>query len=437
MSNTYTTNNNTAGISGIKSYVLKLKAPGGSTKSKTMAATDWKNYSFSASPNTSYTLSVTAVDIAGNSESSSKTISTPPAKVSGLSFSNITYTSAKLSWNAAGGATSYKVNKRYNGTTTTVGSNIRTTSFTIPGLKPEEPYDLYVIAQNSAGSSDVSDKASVTTTKLPIITGSSLLCSGNYAYSIGNLLPGYSITWSSVHTRVSAQGSNPCTFKAGQILGNSTINATITDSYSTSADLKPKRVWVGKPEIFTYDENGNESLSGQVLRVPAGTVVTFEAYSYDINTSISWDVTPASAYYVDNGNTCTIMASASGFIGAMAIATNQCGEDYLLNTLTGTSGGGFPLSMEIYPNPAYETINISVVEPVSENSFSSMAANTNEPAQVEPYEVQIWSERNGLVKKQKIKSKKAQIDVSRLKPGIYYVHLIYKNKVVKEQLIIK
>jgi len=91
MSNTYTTNNNTAGIGGIKSYILNLTKSGYS-KSKTFAATGGNSYRFNNTlPNTSYTLSVTAVDMAGNTKASTENVSTAPAKVTGLSFSNIKY----------------------------------------------------------------------------------------------------------------------------------------------------------------------------------------------------------------------------------------------------------------------------------------------------------------------------------------------------------
>ncbi|MCU4155332.1 fibronectin type III domain-containing protein [Carboxylicivirga sp. A043] len=431
MSNTYTTNNTSAGIGGIKHYVLKL-----GSSSKTIAATGGSSYDFNASPNTSYTLSVTAVDMAGNSQSASENVSTPPAKVTGLSFSDIKYTNVKLSWNASAGATSYDVNMYYNGETTTVGNNVTTTSFTIPGLSPDETYDFYVYAKNSAGSSEVSDKATVTTATLPRITGSALLCTGAYSYSINNLLPGYSITWNSLLTRVSVQGSNPCTFKADQITGRATINATITDSYSTSADLNPKLVWAGEPDIYRYNEFGEEVEYGEVVKENVGTVVTFEAYSHDFTANISWDVTPSSAYYVDNGNTCSIMTSSSGFIGAMAIASNTCGEDIMINTLTPNSGG-FPLSMEISPNPASETLNITISEVKSETIVNMMSTSSELTVVPESYEIQIWSERKGLVKKQKLKGKKNQIDISSLKPGLYFVHLIYNDKVVKKQLIIE
>ncbi len=440
MSNTYTTNNNTAGIGGIKSYILKLTKSGGSTATKTMAATGGNSHRFNTSSNTAYTLNVTAVDMAGNSQSASENVTTPPAKVTGLSFSNVAYTNVKLSWNSSAGATSYQVNMYYNGETTAVGNNITTTSFTIPGLIPDETYDFYVYAKNSAGSSDVSDKATVTTASLPVILGNSVLCSGNYTYSIGNLLPGYTITWSSQLTRVSAQGSNPCTFNTSK-MGDTYIKATLTDSYSTSVALKSKTIWVGKASPIDIQ------LKDRFTGMPKFVLCKYDPNDVDaVHVSAEafiddwqWSVTSASIDYLNpygDNSKVTIRPTSTSSFSVKLKAHNTCGwTDWVPLSVDVISCGGMFMSMS--PNPASETLNIEVMEENSTLAPATMSTYSVESEEPEYYEIQIWSERKGLVKKQKLKGKKNQIDISSLKPGLYFVHLIYNDKVVKKQLIVE
>ncbi|MCT4587907.1 MAG: fibronectin type III domain-containing protein [Carboxylicivirga sp.] len=438
-SNTYTTNNSTAGIGGIKSYILTL-SKSGSSATKTIPALGASSHRFNATPNTAYTLNVAAVDMAGNSKGSSVNVSTPPAKVTGLSFSNVAYTNVKLSWNASAGATSYTVNKRYNDETTTVNSNITSTSFIIPGLNPNETYDFYVIAQNSAGASDVSDKATVTTPVLPIITGNQVMCSGNYNYSIPNLLPGYSISWSSVHTRVSAQGANPCTFKASK-MGATTIKATITDSYSTSVALKTKPVWVGKTLPMDYQlKDGFTGMPKWYLckSDPNGihaVHVAGEAHIDDWHWSVTGGVITYDNPYADNSRV-TIRPFNENSFSIILKAHNACGwSDWADMSLEVRSCGGYYMAMS--PNPASETLNIELLEQNADKNATSRSSFSNTPNDPEYYEIQIWSERKGLVKKQKMKGLKNQIDISSLTPGHYFVHLIYNDTVIKKQLIVK
>ena len=53
------------------------------------------------------------------------------------------------------------------------------------------------------------------------------------------------------------------------------------------------------------------------------------------------------------------------------------------------------------------------------------------------YEIQIWGERKGLVKKIKSKDKKLQIPTNNLEEGLYFLHVIINGKVYKQQLRVK
>ncbi len=78
------------------------------------------------------------------------------------------------------------------------------------------------------------------------ISGPSTVCPSGTEFSVEDLLPGATISWSTSSniTRISSQGSNPCQFEANENGEIGWIDATFTfdgNQYS----LNQKNVWVG------------------------------------------------------------------------------------------------------------------------------------------------------------------------------------------------
>ena len=99
--------------------------------------------------------------------------------------------------------------------------------------------------------------------------------------------------------------------------------------------------------------------------------------------------------------------------------------------------------MNILPNPAnaYAEINFYNENEISEYQKSSptmISINLDEQTQkLGEYEIQIWHERKGLVKKLNSKDKKLQIPTNNLEEGLYFLHVIINGKVYKQQLRVK
>ncbi|MDH5366882.1 MAG: GEVED domain-containing protein [Cyclobacteriaceae bacterium] len=117
--------------------------------------------------NTSYTLSVSAKDAAGNTsaQSTGLNITTPdltaPTAVTGLAAANTTETSTDLSWTAATdnvGVSGYEVyvDGFLNGSTVL-------TSYSVTGLSASSTYTLSVRAKDAAGNASTSSAVNVTT----------------------------------------------------------------------------------------------------------------------------------------------------------------------------------------------------------------------------------------------------------------------------------
>ncbi|MET7973202.1 PQQ-dependent sugar dehydrogenase [Streptomyces mirabilis] len=147
------------------------------------------------SPNTTYNLTVIARDAAGNASQASPVVdcttrpssdTTPPGKPGTLTSSNVTATSADLSW---GASTDDKAVVGYDvRSDTTVYKSVTGTSTTLTGLACNSPYTLNVVARDAAGN--VSPQSNTVT-----FTTKACATDGGVPSSIGTVSNGWTIPW--------------------------------------------------------------------------------------------------------------------------------------------------------------------------------------------------------------------------------------------------
>ncbi|WP_299434792.1 GEVED domain-containing protein [uncultured Aquimarina sp.] len=132
----------------------------------------------SLTPGTQYTYQIIAFDAGGlrsNISASSATITTlggsndttPPSNVTNVTASNITSTTATLTWNAATdnvGVTSYDI---FRNQETTAFQSSTTNSFELTGLTPESTTTYFVKAKDAANNVSLGTSNVVTVTTLP------------------------------------------------------------------------------------------------------------------------------------------------------------------------------------------------------------------------------------------------------------------------------
>jgi chitodextrinase len=146
------------------------------------------------------------------------TVTVPPAPT-GLAVTGTTTSSVSLSWNAASGATGYKV---YQGST--VAATVSGTTATISGLSAATQYTFNVTATNSAGESPHSSNVTATTqssnpTIPPTPTGLAVT---------GTTTTTASLSWNA--------SSGATGYKVYQ---GSTVKATVTGTTATISGLSP------------------------------------------------------------------------------------------------------------------------------------------------------------------------------------------------------
>ncbi|MDR2437805.1 MAG: S8 family serine peptidase, partial [Planctomycetaceae bacterium] len=116
-------------------------------------------------PNMKYYFRVYAINISGESKSSSAiNVTTPPEEPENLILTNITDKTVTLKWNDVDNETGYRIEKCYNGKWSSAGTTkANVTEFTVKSLKALTDYKFRVIALNKSVKSESSNEISVTT----------------------------------------------------------------------------------------------------------------------------------------------------------------------------------------------------------------------------------------------------------------------------------
>ncbi len=449
-----------SGFNGIETYRVVLKYSDGSVKdSKTKNATDYHNHNFTnLQPNTTYKISVTATDLAGNTNTTEITTKTAPTAPTGLVFSQTDYISSRLSWNTSPGATGYNVYSSPSNTQLN-SSPITSNSFLIENLAPNTTAKFYVKALSDYGSSDNSAIVTVTTLPLPIISGSDILCSGNSTYSISSLASGYTISWScSSNLRLLSQSGTSAVFRiTSSGLGN--ISAGITSPRGQVLNLSQRELWIGKPDVNTIN-----LMSHSHSLTPPITVDLNSTHSYYASLNgpndhgdfkwMVWGGTPNHLTGPYNIINYTLLGRSIINLSR----ENVCGESeyktYIINVKDGTNCpgcpdpiGGFkstkvndwgmniykPLDgvLNLFPNPVTDNLTVSI-------NTESIDSNRNfTKKSIQDYEIIISNNLGIIVYENSNYQQEFSIDVKDWTKGIYYLKLMIDNKLYNKSFIVR
>ncbi|MCY1633075.1 S8 family peptidase [Marinifilum sp. D737] len=275
----------------------------------------------------------------------------------------------------------------------------------------------------------------------PTLSGPDLLCTGATTYTLNNLPSGTTVSWTSSSniTFPSGNTGSSVSAKAGSstVSGTGWIEATINGTCG-DITLPRKEVWVGRPLFILLGES-------QPLYPRSLTTTTVEYLQVDDPydqgvTNMEWSYTGPLASI--NGNLLkadyrTSNSAGEGFV--YANASNVCGskENRIYYEVMDF------MRMSVTPNPAneYTELNFYSSGELSDYQMDSKAMYSvpvnKETNNLGEYEVQIWHERYGLVKRVKSRSRKLQIPTNNLEEGIYFLHVIVNGKVHKQQLKIQ
>jgi hypothetical protein len=357
-----------------------------------------------------------------------------PAKVTGLMPCNITATSFEVTWSPsvesaiAKPATGYYVYLNGSLYKTTTSTNM---SFS--GLCQGTTYNIDIYPFNSYGHGD---RTSISATTLSFfLSGSANICSSSSeTYTVTNLTPDCTITWSqSTNLNSPTLSGNSATFSPNGT-GNAWVKATISSSTCSSIILQ-KTLWIGKPVAPTI--TGASTV--QANQTITCTVNTSGATSYtwsktgscivlapgetdDTQTEVTGIMIGTAKLYVTVSNGCGSIASPSKTITVTRASNTVALKDEV------TEGKGMLNSISIFPNPTSNELRVCITQSEKE---------TGEESSSDSYIVNIINMNGSQVYSSKEVDSQFIVPTSGLEDGSYILTVRKGTIQYKKMFIVK
>ncbi len=357
---------------------------------------------------TTYKVTVTATDLAGNSKSKEKSVTTitPPLHMTYIARS---YCHLTLAWKSHPDAVSYKL---YNatGTTPVLLTTISDTSFMVTGLTANTTYKFYVTAITSSGSEAATGNTlsvSTLTIPTPSVSGTSPICSTGATYTVTNLPNECYIDWDqgSGLSRTSASGSS-ATFKAtGSI--NTWIKATINSGCGIESKTVKVAAGTPKPGPITIQwDVPPRRFTASIEAIPGAT-------------SYQW--------YLDG----VLKYNSPENVVIFQRDLSNCGHVYYIDVSQVNTCGTSPIShaevteecfksFTVYPNPTTSTINITQNKTLSQQlSIASLGSSGQK--NINSIKIIDYTGAVYIHRKYAIETKNVRINVANLRHGTYQI----------------
>ncbi len=268
---------------------------------------------------------------------------------------------------------------------------------------------------------------------LPTISGPCSICTSG-VFTVNNLPSGYTISWSSSSniTRVSNQGSNPCTFQNnGTFTG--WIQASITSSCGTVI-LPTFNVWVGVPLTpssingFCCNGMGFKSNSGYTFSINNDNV-SVNQYNWIVNGG-----TIARGQGTKSIDVLTANAPPAGIAFDVSVRIgNNCGWTSYLQRSGFTAPFIGNSMFSIYPNPASSEVTISV----SDLASISDTISTSDVISITNIEIIDLFGNIKKIQKAGPNQKSVTINISDIQKGTYIIIINYGLKQESHSFIIE
>jgi len=334
------TNSGTAALSWIAAKTqtwTSLSANSGTLAAGANTTLTWSlNNSASTLAAGTFADTVTFTDVGtglGQSQSLSLLITGPPTNLVATPGNN----AAKLTWTAAGAATTYNVKRSLvsGGPYTTVGTSA-TTSYTDATLTNGTTYHYVVSATNGSVESANSGEASVI--PAPLVSTTTL------ASSLGSTGAYGAVTFSATVTGSGAIATGALTFKDGSnVLGTATLNGSGVATFTTSTlAVGSHALSASFPGDATYAASISAGFGYTVSPKPV-TIITVAAANKVYDGSTSAVLTGGAVSGTVNSETVTVVPGSGSFASANAGTQAITATGY---ALSGTYQGNYVLSAQ-------------------------------------------------------------------------------------------
>ncbi|MFM7429356.1 MAG: T9SS type A sorting domain-containing protein [Flammeovirgaceae bacterium] len=262
------------------------------------------------------------------------------------------------------------------------------------------------------------------------INGSSLLCSNPTPYTIQNLPPNTTVSWSSSNpSGISFNpitGSSTTAIRTNNFNGQATITATITGGCGNVN--VPFNVWVGTPPAnnSTLIWTGIRGVNPVTLNT--GSINYYQVDNVANATSYTWSLPRGFTAYGSSTTTSgpqisIITSNQAGTYSLLCRANNACGSSWTnsltINVVGGGGGGGIQMRAA-FPNPANDSFTVKVKE-----------ADSKEVA-----EIALFNKSMERVYFTKTEEKEVTVSTTNLLPGLYYLNVVIGKEVTQKQVVV-
>jgi len=328
----------------------------------------------------------------------------PPATPTGLTASNITTSSASLSWNASTGATSYDVQLRQQGGSWST-SNVTTTTANATGLTAGTTYEWQVRANNQNGSSAYSAISSFTTQSTSLTYCTSKGNNANYEWI-------QRVQFAEVNNTSGKNGGYAdFTSMTATVARGETLPIYIQAGFSGSSYTEYWSIWIDfnqngtfdSDERVVYGSSSSSNLLSASVTIPTGAALgtTRMRVSMKYNAAQTacetFSYGEVEDYTVNVVQTKTSTLTTEPFADDLGVETNEI--------------------YTVYPNPASDMITVSL------NGIRGDVS------------LKIYDVQGRLVKDEFLYNLDTQIDVSDLAKGVYIISVDEEKMPINKRFV--
>ncbi|RDV16322.1 T9SS C-terminal target domain-containing protein [Pontibacter diazotrophicus] len=311
----------------------------------------------------------------------------------GLATSNITASTATLSWAAVSGASSYSLRSRVVGTTTWSTSTVTGTSANATGLAAATQYEFQVSSTCASGSSAYSASKTFTTGAASLSYCASK--GGNASYEWIDLVEfgGFK----------NATGNNggykDFTSLTATVARGSSSTIYISAGFSSTAYTEYWKVWIDFNQDGDFDDSGELVVSGSssssatlsaAINVPSGALLGKTRMRVSMKYNAAQTACESFGYGEVEDYSVNITNTLQGIATSQSVEANTLGSEVSQDVI-------------VYPNPADSYIRVTTLADEAKGRVMSMTG-----AAVMQFE---------------LKHGRNQMDISALPAGIYILEV--------------
>ncbi|GHB53843.1 S8 family serine peptidase [Mongoliitalea lutea] len=272
---------------------------------------------------------------------------------------------------------------------------------------------------------------------LPTIIGNSLLCTSNNNYTPSFAIPNTTASWQVTPPGFFATGGGAATSGNGTTAtlraasnfgGQATIEFTFTGPLG-QANVR-RNIWVGTPHITNMRVNNQPVFPSQSVSLCPGNHWLNVTPVGGNAGAATWTVPQGVPHWIGNNTMDFTFPSNMSSITISARSSNSCGQGVNYNFFLMRQNWNCPSSFAVvaYPNPTSDVLNIEMI-PLSHDVSKDDAPII--------YSAILLNSDGREVSKGFREGSKIVFDVSHLKRGVYFIHVIVDGEMIREQIVIE